>query len=224
MFKPFRKISPFLISVVAAVAITLAAIIFSFSSCGTKADFSCCVYFLYYSVKDNSPSADAVSENVYNLGGAGYVLNYNGNYYAAVSCYYKEKDAERVKRSLLKRGLECSILKAERKKYIIKSGGGRKELYTGNLNTLFSLSELCYKCANGLDDGQMGQTAAKTVLSDVEKSLNGLKSANPANCFTQQINGLSAECDAAKGGFVYSKSLRKLQIAILDVVLNIELY
>lgn len=204
---------------------TLAAIICSASFGRAKIDFERCFYFVCFTVRDDAISADAFSNSVTNLGGAGYVLEYGGDYYVTVSCYYSEKDAERVRQSLLRRGLQCSVLKVETKNYILKSGLKNSEkLYLGNLNTLYSLSTLCYECANGLDCGEYSQTSAQNVLSNVESGLNGLKKANPSNCFSGEIKRLLAECEAAGNGYIYSKALRKLQIAIVDTIINIDLY
>lgn len=217
---------PFYISVAAAVTLTLAVIICT-ASCGSaKINFKCAFYLVCYSVEDNSLSADAISDGVSGFGGAGYVFEYCGDFYVTVACYYKENDAVRVQRSLLRRGLQCFVLTAERDEYAPKSrlSGNRQAQYEGNLNTLFSLSKLCYDCANKLDTGEYNQASAKSVLADVEKSLKGLKTANSANCFYEELRRLSAECSAAGEGFVYSRNLRKLQTAIADTVINIDLY
>lgn len=219
------KISPFFVSVAAAVAATLVAIIFSVNFGKTKIVFEREFYFVCFSVKDNSVSAAAISDSVSNLGGAGYVLEYGGGYYITVSCYYTENDAESVRQSLLRRGLQCKVLAVETDEYIIKSGSEKlKTLYLGNLNTLYSLSEMCYECANGLDGGKYTQASARNVLKDVESGLNGLKKANPSNCFSAETDRLLAECKVAGDGFIYSKAMRKLQIAIADTIINADLY
>ena len=217
---------PFFISVAAAVTLTVAVIICAASCNGKKIEFKSAFYLVCYSVEDNSLSADAISDGVEGFGGAGYVFEYGDGFYVTVACYYKENDAERVQKSLMRRGLQCFVLTAERKEYAPKSrlSKNKEAVYAGNLNTLFSLSKVCYECANKLDTGEYGQDAAKSVLADVKKSLNGLKLANSANCFSEELRRLSAECSAAGEGFVYSRNLRKLQIAIADTLINIELY
>lgn len=222
----FKRISPFTISVAVVLTVT-AAIIFSVISCGsTKIQFETEYYFVCYTIRDNALSADAISDTVSSYGGAGYVLEYDGNYYVTVACYYTENEANRVRQNLLKRGLNCSVLCIETDFYLIQSLGSQKkeQLYLGNLNTLYSLSELCYKCANGLDTGEYNQNSAKSVLNDVMSGLHGLKEANTENCFWGEIRRLIAECEAVSEGFIYSKDMRKLQIAIADTIINIKLY
>ena len=226
MAAQFKKNSPFIISVAVVLTATLVIIIGAISFGGVKIEFETEYHFVCYTVRDNSISADAISDTVSSYGGAGYVLEYGGDYYVTVACYYTENEADRVKHNLLKRGLNCSVLSVETDKYSLKSFGGRgkEKLYIGNLNTLYSLSELCYKCANGLDTGEYNQTLAKGVLSDVTSGLNGLNMANSDNCFSGEIRRLIAECEAVNDGFLYSKDMRKLQIAIVDTIINIDLY
>lgn len=222
-----RKInSPFIISVVTAIIVTASIILGAICFSGISIQFEAEYYFICYAVRDNALSADAISNTVSSYGGAGYILEYGGNYYITVACYYSENEANRVKQNLLKRGLNCSVMNVETNNYSIKSLGahGKEQLYLGNLNTLHALSELCYLCANGLDTGDYSQNSAKGVLADVVSGLNGLKSANTENCFYIEIKRLIAECDAIDSGYLYSKDMRKLQIAITDTIINIELY
>ena len=215
----------FFISVAAVLTVTAAVIICSATFSLAKIDFKAEFYFVCFSVEDNSISADAISSSVINLGGAGYVLEYGGEYFVTVACYYSENDAAHVRQNLLRRGLQCSVLSVEKDGYILKSRTkSRKNLYSGNLTTLQSLSKLCYDCANGLDTGEYNQASAKAILTDVEIGLKGLKNANIDNCFSSEIKRLLAECEAADNGYIYSKALRKLQIAIADTLININLY
>lgn len=226
MVRKFSGASPFFVSVVAVITVTAAIIICVITFGGSKINFKSEFYFVCYFVRDNIISADSLSDTVESYGGAGYVLKYAGKYYVTVSCYYTENDAKGVQQSLLRRGIECSVLSVETDEYHVNSYGSKanENLFLGNLNTLYSLSKLCYECANGLDTGEYNQAAAKGVLADVERSLNGLKSANSSNCFSGEIRRLLSECEAAKDGFIYSKNMRKLQIAIADTVINIDLY
>lgn len=222
----FKKLSPFVISVAVVFAVTTAIIFGALAFNGSTIRFEANYYFVCYTVSDNALSADAISDTVSSYGGAGYVLEYDGNYYVTVACYYSENEANRVKQNLLKRGLNCSVLSIKTNNYSIQSLviRDKEQLYLGNLNTLHSLSELCYKCANGLDTGEYGQSSAKSLLADVKSGLNGLKNANNENCFYKELRRLIAECEAIESGYIYSKNMRKLQIAITDTIINIDLY
>ena len=220
-----KKISPFFISVAAVVTVTVGIIIGVISTGNAKMKFETEYFFVCYAVRDNALSADAISDTVSNYGGAGYVLEYGGNYYVTVACYYTANEANRVRQTLLKRGLECSVLEVETAEYRLQSAAAKnkEKLFLGNLNTLNSLSRMCYDCANGLDTGKYNQSAAKGVLKDVKSGLEGLRNANLENCFSSELKRLIAECDSING-YVLSKDMRKLQIAIADTVINIELY
>ena len=222
----YRKISPFIISVTVVLAVTAAIIIGVIARSSSKIIFQTEYHFVCFAVRDNSLSADAISDTVVSYGGAGYVLEYKGSYYVTVACYYTKTEANRVKQNLLKRGLNCSVLSVKTDNYNIQSLGarGKEKLFTGNLNTLYSLSQMCYECANGLDTGEYNQSLAKGVLKDVTSGLHGLKLANSENCFSGEIRRLLAECESVGDGYIYSKDMRKLQIAIADTIINIELY
>ena len=216
--------APFLIAVAAVVTVTCAVILTAVCSAGKKLNFSAVFYFVCYSVEDNAVSADSLSSALESFGGAGYVLEYGGEFYVTASCYYSQSDADKVKGSLLKKGLNCSTLKAESKSYEVSSiFGGNAQLYEGNLNTLFSLSEMCYECANGLDTGEYGAEKAKSALDGVKSALKGLERANPSNCFSGELKRLCAECESVESGHVRAFSMRKLQIAIADTILNVDI-
>lgn len=221
-----EKNTPFFLSVVLVLTATASVCVFALSCSGGALNYSATYYFVCCYVKDNALSAATLSGTVASYGGAGYVLEYGGAYYVTVSCYYTERDADTVCASLNRRELDCVVVTAERDDYPFRSfaARGNAELYAGNLNTLQSLSLLAYECANGLDTGSYTQAAAKAVIADVESGLNGLKNANGGNCFAGEIERLLAECSAAADGYVYSKNMRRLQIAVVDCILNIELY
>lgn len=215
----------FISAVSAVIAITVIICVCAFSFNGGSVNFETSYYFVCYSSSDNVVSAGSISSVVSSYGGAGYILDYDGNYYVTVSCYYKENDAQAVCESLKKRELECTVLTVKTKNYPLKSSSAKRnaKLYTGNFNTLNSLSLLAYECANGLDTGDYNQSKAKDVLTAIKSGLNGLKNNNKNNCFTNTICNLIDECDDAGKGYILSKDMRYLQIAIADKIINAEL-
>ena len=149
----------------------------------------------------------------------------NGKYYVTVSCYYSERDAETVCATVKHKGLNCFVLKAEKDGYVL--GGSAKrygEKYAGNLNTMLSLSRICYDVANSIDSLKCDQTAAKSLLKDVKSGLDGLARQNAANCFTSEIKSLIAEYEDVVHGYVYSYDVRRFQIAIADSIIKMRLY
>lgn len=220
----FKKAGGFF--AVAAVVLVTVIICVSAIACGGKTlDFYAEYYLVCYRIADNTVSAGALSDTVASYGGAGYVIGRGGGYYVTVSCYYNENDAKTVCAALKKRELDCTVLTAETPDYRLKgSSSNNAELFTGNFITLDSLSVMAYECANGLDTGEYTQSKAKGVAADILSGLNGLLKANSGNCFSGGISKLAAECTERQSGFLYSKDMRYLQIAIIDVILNAQLY
>lgn len=220
-----RKISPFIISIAAVAIVTVIVIIAAFSCSTNKLTFKSTFYFVCYRTEDNAVSASSISGAVSNYGGAGYILEYNDAFFVTVACYYDDKDAKTVCESLKKRDMECEVVKISTDEYSVAgNSSANNKLYLGNLNTLQSLTTLAYNCANAIDTGEYGQTQAKSVIADIRNTLKGLLTANADNCFSGEIRRLIAECDNVSEGYVYSKDLRRLQIAITDSIINIKLY
>lgn len=215
-----------IIAVIAAVTAAVIICVLAVSCSGGELEFETCYYFVCYRITDNAVSASSLSNTASSYGGAGYILHYNGNYYVTVSCYYRDTDAEAVCSGLKKREPDCSVLEVKTQKYKLNgySAKNNGKLYLGNLNTLNSLSIVAYQCANGLDDGEFTQDKAKSAVAAVKNGLNGLLLKNSDNCFTRKIKNLLAECEDKERGYILSKDMRYLQIALTDAVINAELY
>lgn len=220
-----REITPFIIAVGSILAATVIICALAVSCNTATLTFETTFYFVCYKSTDNYVSASSVSDAVASYGGAGYILELDGEFYVTVACYYTENDANTVCDSLSRRELDCFVLKKQTEKYSLpRSAEGNSSLYKGNLNTLTSLSSLAYTCANKLDTGEYTQANSKQVIADILKGLKSLQTANPGNCFSGELKRLITICEDAGKGIIYSKDLRKLQIAIADSVINIELY
>ena len=212
--------------VLGAVILTTVIICLCAATCsGGKLKFEKTFYFAYYRTSDNAISASSLSEAVENYGGAGYVFYRDGNYFVTYSCYFKEADAKTVISNLKKRDLDCALLKVEIKEYKLQNRNAKKnkELYLGNLNTLSSLSTLAYECANGLDTGEYSQSKAKSILSSITDKLKVLLKKNENNCFTENIKDLLDDCKRSNSGYLRSRDMRYVQIAIIDKILKAEL-
>lgn len=215
----------FIAAVAAVVAVTVLICVCAATCSQGTLKFKTAFFFVCYRAPENSVSANSLSGTVASYGGAGYILCRDGEYYVTVSCYYSQSDAETVCASLKRRDLDCSVLAVKTEKYKLRGSGAKRsiKLYEGNLNTLCSLSYLAYECANGLDTGEYSQGKAKEVISAIQSGLNGLSNANRDNCFTQGLKKLAAECDDRRRGYIYSRDLRYVQIAIADFIINAEL-
>ena len=215
----------FVIAILAVIALaSTIALILAMPSCGNRLGFKVDFYYVCYETPTNSHSASSMSSVVHSYGGAGYVVESGGDYYVTVSCYYNEQDALSVSRALGAKGLECKVVKVTAGDYKLHSydvGAGEK--YLGNLNTMLSLSKMCYNLANSLDDGSCGQSSAKTVLGDVSTALSSLLRQNTSNCFARSLSYLVGECNDTAYGIILSRDVRRLQIVIIDEIVNINL-
>ena len=220
-----REITPFFVAVTAILTVTVIICAFTLSCNTATLTFETTFYFVCYKTEDNYLSASSVADAVSSYGGAGYILELDGEYYITVSCYYSESDAKSVRDSLARRELNCFVLKKETNEYSLPASAKKNiGLYRGNLNTLTSLSSLAYTCANKLDTGEYSQANAKQVSADILRGLRSLQTANADNCFSNELRRLVTICEDAGNGIIFSKDLRKLQIAIADTVINIKLY
>lgn len=214
-----------LYAIAAIVIVTVIICICAVSCGGGTLNFYAEYYFVCYRITDNTVSAGSLSGTVASYGGAGYILCHNNEYYVTVSCYYNKNDADTVCNSLKKRELDCSVLEVETPDYKLKgSAANNTELFTGNFITLDSLSMMAYECANGLDTGEYTQSKAKDVVNAIKSAINGLLKTNGGNCFTGALGKLCAECTDRQTGFLYSKDMRYLQIAIIDAILNAQIF
>ncbi len=216
------------VKVIIGVCIALVAVILVcclVPSADKKLSFKATFYYVCYDSPKDAHSASSMSSVVQSYGGAGYVVSCNEKYYVTVSCYYKETDAETVCASLNKKGLACTVVKVERDDYKLR-GAAKKyaEKYQGNLNTLLSVSKICYDLANSLDAMTQSQNGAKSILTDVKTNLNSLLRLNGANCFASELSALIAECDDVAEGYILSHDVRRLQVAVCDCIINIKLY
>lgn len=210
---------------VAAVVIVLIILCFTLPSCAGKLGFKTTFYYVCYDSPPDAQSASSVSSLVHSYGGAGYIIETGGKYYVTVACYYDDRDAQSVVATLGKKGLGCSVVKVAAGDFELRGSAKRNaEKFKGNLDTLLSLSRLCYDLANSLDSYSVSQSAAKSVLGDVGSGLSGLADINTANCFTNDLKRLKAECSDTSGGYVFSYDVRRLQIAICDAITNVKIY
>ncbi|MDE7300650.1 MAG: hypothetical protein K2N47_00625, partial [Clostridia bacterium] len=153
--------------IIIAFALLVAVIIIAcckFTSCSETLDFSACFYYVCHEKPYTESSASSMSSAVANYGGAGYIINYGDDYYVTVSCYYEERDAESVKNTLKKKGLSCTVVKAEVDGIDLKGRAKKNsQRYVNNLNTLLSLSHICYDLANSMETSKTDQSGAKQI-------------------------------------------------------------
>lgn len=224
MYKPRENIA--LYFTVAAIAVfTIIFCIFYTGTAITELYTDLNYYFVYQYKSDNAVSASSLSAATEGYGGAGYILSYDSEFYITVACYYDETSADSVCFNLKSCGMECEVLAVSvTEKSISRANSSNAELFSGNINTLDQIGKISYNLANGLDKTEITQSGAKDALNSIASALEGLYSSNADNCFTDGISNLLTVCsDILNEDYIYSRYARKLQIAVIDCIINVDM-
>lgn len=220
-----KKLVAVAVPIIFTLALAVIIICCAVPLCNTTLEFSAKFYYVCYKSPTDAQSASSVSGVVHSYGGAGYIIENDGKYYVTISCYYEQKDANSVCTNLNNKGLSCTVIVAEANAISLPpSAKSKAENYKGTLNTLYSLSVMCYDLANGMDGGEHNQSSAKSLLAEIRTGLDSLYRTNKTNCFSGELSALIAECDDVSHGYVFSYDVRRLQIAITDSIIHVRLY
>ena len=215
-----------IIFLIAAASVAFAVVLIaSLSSCSYSVSCDYRFYYVCYDCPTDAVSASSISSLVESYGGAGYIVQSEGEYYVTVACYYDERDAQSVAQTLIKKQLNCQVIEVERQSFTLAPSRRRyAEKYLATLATLRQISAVLYDLANAVDSLSCDQVGAASVLSDVETTLEGLERDNTANCFAAETGALLAECRDANYGYILARDIRRLQIAVCDAIINTEIY
>lgn len=218
----FRKAAFLIAAIVCAI---VAAIVIPLTSCAYRVDCGFAFYYVCYDCPTDAVSASSISSLVESYGGAGYIICEDGEYYVTVACYYDEKDAQSVASTLAKKQLDCKVISAERESFTLSSARRRyAKRHLSVLNLLLQTSYILYDLANAVDSLECDQLQAKAVLGDVQTTLEGLERDNRSGCFAEATAALVAECEDVNYGYILSRDVRRLQIAVCDAIINTEIY
>ena len=218
----FKRLIFLIIAALVVFCVLLAA---SLSSCSYSVACDYRFYYVCYDCPTDAVSTSSISSLVESYGGAGYIVQSEGEYYVTVACYYDERDAQSVARTLVNKQLSCRVIEVERQSFTLASSRRRyADKYLAMLATLRQISVVLYDLANAVDSLSCDQVGAAAVLSDVETTLEGLERDNAANCFTSEIGALLAECRDVNYGYILARGIRRLQIAVCDAIINTEIY
>lgn len=224
MYKPRENIALYVTVALLAVFTVIFCIVCS-RTAFVELQLDLNYYFVYQYVTDNAVSASSLSAATDGYGGAGYILPYQSKFYVTVACYYDETSANSVCFNLKSCGMECGVLTVSVSgKTISGANASNIQLFSGNINTLEQLGKISYALANNLDKGEITQSGACDTLNSVLSALEGLYSSNTENCFFGWLSNIIAICsDITDGSYIYSKSVRRLQIAIADSIINVDM-
>lgn len=133
------------------------------------------------------------SETAYLDGGAGYVLETDGDSFVAMAVYSTKAQAESVAAALARRGTACSVLPLEIGVFRFVDRR-RIALYEETKRCVFTAletAEVFYRLANGLSAGEFTQREAAALLRDGKKVLASLSS----DCTGEETGRLLRECE-----------------------------
>ena len=171
-------------------------------------------------------TASAVQGQVYFSGGAGYLLD--GGNAVVLACYFTERDAQFVQRTLSEKGIETRIelrqagrLSLHRK---LTKEAGR---VLANADTADVCARILFDTANGLERTELSQEEARAAVKGVVQSLKGLREENAGKAF-ERWNLLLTRAERRgkeiASGILFAKDLRYLQVELCLAVAGAEGY
>ncbi len=183
-------------------------------------------YFLVRDCEDTT--ASAIAGQVYFLGGAGYLLEYNGEHAVVLACYFKQTDAEYVLQVIADKGVETRILILKTEDFSL---GGRKAAQkskiTANIETTDTSAEILYETANDLERADISQEQARAAVRSVVTSLRGLRTENTESMFQSWNLALSSaekRGTEISEGILFAKDLRYMQTQLCMMIVKAKDY
>lgn len=180
-------------------------------------------YFLVRDCEDTT--ASAVAGQVYLSGGAGYLMGENA---VALSCYFKEMDAERIQGSMAEKGLDTRLLTLKTAEFTLSGEKAKfRDRVESNVETVETCARVLYDTANGLERTELSQDEARAAVKGVVTALKGLRQGNEDSLFELWNYHLSNAERRGKEiieGILFAKDLRYLQIELCMTILSADQY
>lgn len=183
----------------------------------------------YFLARDcEEATAASVTAQVYLSGGAGYLLEKDGESSVVLACYYKQTSADAVCRNMIQRGVDTRVLAYDTTDFGLEgSDAAYAQKIVQNAGTVDTNARILFDVANGLERSEISQEEARTAVRGVVSSLGGLRTGNDAEIFGYWNNFLySAERRGRElaEGILFAKDLRYLQVTLCFGILNAENY
>ncbi|MDE7453373.1 MAG: hypothetical protein K2N22_03090 [Clostridia bacterium] len=170
----------------------------------------------------------AVVANTYLSGGAGYLIEANGEQSVVLACYYSEVSAEAVKRTMESKGVETHVVKYAPDDFELSGKTAALEnLIVSNADTADTCAKILYDTANGLERTQISQEEARAAVRGVINSLSGLLEGNTDGAFAlwnTVLTGAQRRGKEIASGILFAKDLRYLQVQLCYAVANMGEY
>ena len=174
----------------------------------------------YFLVSENA-HIDVTTHETRLDGGAGYLLDYEGDSYVAWSVYLKKSDGEAVQvgisepTKLVKVDVTYLYFKTREEKR-------KKNLFKGALNSFYGCIDVLSQGISMLDKG-LTQQACKRILTLLRKEFSYMETTYSENY--PQFSNVCANIQASLGGIlertVYGKDLRYLLCGACDAYIRL---
>ncbi len=183
-------------------------------------------YFLVRDCEDTT--ASAVSGQVYLSGGAGYLLEMEGESVVVLSCYFKLTDGERVQSIMEGKGIETRLISLKAEDFTLKDEDAEfKKKVSENIETVETCAKMLYESANGLERNDITQDHARATVKGVVSSLKGLQTGNTEKFFlpwNAELSFAEKRGRELAEGILFAKDLRYLQVQLLLNIIHANEY
>lgn len=173
-------------------------------------------------------TASAIVGESYVLGGAGNLVEVNGERVVALSCYYSERDADLVRRGMESKGVVTQVIPLVPDDLELK--GDRVSAQTrilANAETADACAKILYDTANGLERTECSQEEARAALKGVISSLRGLQDGNEGKIYSlwnAAIGNVRKRGEETVQGILFARDLRYLQVQLCIAITNVKNY
>lgn len=179
----------------------------------------------WFLVRDcEETTSAAVVVNTYLSGGAGYLIETDGEQTVVLACYYSEVSAQSVQRIMENKGVETRVVKYAPEDFELNGGNASlKTLIESNAETVDTCARILYDTANGLERSELSQEEARAALRGAVSSLKGLREGNTKSDFGLWNTALSSAERRGReiaSGIIFAKDLRYMQVQLCFSVSN----
>lgn len=173
-------------------------------------------------------TASAIVGESYVLGGAGNLIEVNGARVVALACYYTEREAKTVQRSMDGKGVATQIIPLSPEDLELRGDSvSAEKRILANTATADECARILYDTANGLERAECSQEEARAALKGVLSSLKGLQEGNGEEVFSlwnAALESVQRRGEETVHGILFARDLRYLQVQLCITVTNVKNY
>ncbi|MBQ8229580.1 MAG: hypothetical protein IJZ32_02665 [Clostridia bacterium] len=173
----------------------------------------------YYFLVSDGTHIQASAEFARLDGGAGYLLQYDGEDYVALSVYLDEQDGQTVQKSLAETGEKTKLLRVGVQTLYFQTKKEKKNanMYIGAFDCLQGCMSVLEECISRLEKG-LTQEKCKRILSDLKKQFSFLSKDYGVQyaAFGSLCDDTAKRLETLLSDTVYAKDLRYLLCELVE--------